>query len=787
MFKSDPRNMVLKSLTLLVTLALMWGCSDGGDNRKDVAPVDPNIIEIEVGPNFETDLKTALIQAQPGNIIVLPEGEFALSGGLILDVSNVTIRGQGESATVLNYASMTGGGDGLLVTSNNVILEDFAVVDTPGDGIKFKFSNGVTIRRMRVEWTCGPCSENGGYAIYPVSSKNILIEDSIAIGASDSGIYVGQSGNVIIRRNHVSFNVAGIEIENSVNSDVYENTAVNNTGGILAFDLPGLAQAGKRVRIFNNTVRNNNTANFAHGGVLAVVPQGSGMVIMAFEDVEVFDNVIDDHMSVGIVVVNYAITELDYDDPNYDPAPRRVNIHDNEYSDIGYDPQDLAAIIAGIFAPLGGLPVDFYDGIAEAGAPFEEEDRICMREDESVSMGIMIGPDGSPTLDSSLLDCAHASLPAVELDSPEDIEEGETPPTDEEIAALCTPEEGSTSVNFDAVEVSCPTLSGYNLFADATEPRMQTNGGIHYEMITPLFTDYAAKYRFLFIPEGLQAAYSTREAFDFPVGTIVAKTFSMPRDFLNESAGEEIIETRILIRRKEGWAALPYIWREDGSDADLTIAGGEREISWIHTDGSTRSTNYVIPDTNMCKTCHNITRAETGSGVSLETVIDLIGPKARFLNMDNEYDGQTVNQLTYMDQQGVLVGLPDDLSSIQTVPDWEDESANLEERAKGYLDINCAHCHRPSGFASNSALFLDYWRDVDVSYGICKTPIAAGPGSGDFQYAIVPGDSSTSITPFRMDSNEGEVMMPEIGRSIIHTEGVALVNEWIDSLSGGCR
>jgi parallel beta-helix repeat protein len=783
---------LFKSAAVILGLCLLVACSDSGDSGSNtpvdpVDPVDPNIITIETGENFETDLKTALIEAQPGHIIILPEGKFDMTGGLILDVSNVTIRGQGESTTVLNFAAQTSGGDGLLVTSNNVVLEDFAVEDTPGDGIKFKFSNGVTIRRMRVEWTCGPCSENGGYAIYPVSSENILIEDSIAIGASDSGIYVGQSNKVIVRRNHVSFNVAGIEIENSINSDVYENTAINNTGGILAFDLPGLPQAGSRVRFFNNTVRDNNTPNFAHGGVLAVVPQGTGMIVMAFEDVEIFGNIIENHRSLAIGVVNYAITDLEYDDPKYDPAPMRVNIYDNQYSNNGYDPEGLAAQIAPIFGAIGGLPADFYDGIAEAGAPFEEVDKICIREEASVTLGILIGPEGSASTDSALFDCAHASLPAVTLDSPEDIEEGETPPTEEEIAALCTPDETSSSANFDAVEVSCPTLSGYNLFADQSEPRELANGGIHYDLTTPLFTDYAAQYRFMFVPEGQQAAYSTREVLDFPIGTIISKTFSMPRDFLNEAAGEVIIETRILIHRTDGWEALPYIWREDGSDADLTITGGTREVSWIHTDGSSRSTDYVIPDTNSCKTCHNTSQPETGSGTRMETVLDLIGPKARFLNQENEYGGEMINQLSYMEEQGVLIGLPEDLESIATVPDWEDTAAALQERAKGYLDINCAHCHRPSGFASNSALFLDFWREVDVSYGICKTPIAAGNGSGGFKYDIVPGDASTSITTHRMDSNDTDVRMPEIGRSIIHDEGVALIEEWINSMSGGCQ
>ena len=778
---------------LILGLAALVACSGGGNgNNNDFTPApepeDPNIIRIEAGPDFETDLKTALIEAQPGNIIVLPEGEFDMSGGLILDVSNVTVRGQGEAATVLNFAGSTGG-DGFLVSgSNNNALENFAVVDAPGDAIKFQRVNGVTIRGMRVEWTCGACEENGAYGIYPVKSQNVLIEDSIAIGASDAGIYVGQSDKVIVRRNTARLNVAGIEIENTTNSEVYENLATENTGGILAFDLPGLSRAGMRARIFNNQVISNNVPNFApEGNIVGVVPQGTGILIMAFEDVEVFDNQIEDNQSVAIVVVNYAISNLPSDDPFYDPDPRRINVHDNNYVNNAYDPQDLASGIDPLFSDLGGLPQIVYDGLAELDQPLPDEERVCAREISAVSRGRIFTPEGGASVDQEFFDCAHASLPPVELDDPGEIEEGEKPPTDEEIAALCTPEEGSKTPNFAALEVNCPTLSGYNLFADASEPRENAHDGVYYDLITPLFTDYAEKYRFIFVPEGRQGGYSNREVMDFPVGTIIAKTFTMPYDFLNPAAGEVIIETRLLLHREDGWVALPYIWREDTSEADLTVAGGTRQLEWIDAKGMTQSTVYEIPDANMCKTCHTRSLPETGSGASsLEQVVSLIGPKARFLNMDNEYGGVIVNQLRYMEQKGILVGVPEDLDSIDTVPDWEDTGANLQDRAKGYLDINCAHCHRPEGFAANSALFLDYWREVDESYGICKTPVAAGSGSGGLQFDIVPGNADESITAYRMDSNEPDVRMPEIGRTLIHEEGVELIREWINSMNGGC-
>jgi parallel beta-helix repeat protein len=793
--QSSVSKLLVRTSALLAAFSLLYACSgDGGSSKKASEEVvvevpeevvDPNLIKIEAGDGFQTRLMEALISAESGQIIELPEGDFRLDSSLILDVDSVTVRGQGKDSTILNFDDQTSGGESFLVTSNNVVLESFAVINAPADGVKFKFSNGVTIRDIRVEWTCGACSDNGGYGVYPVQTENVLIEDSVVIGASDAGIYVGQSNKIIVRRNRVSLNVAGIEIENSGNSEVYDNTATDNTGGILVFDLPNLSREGNRTRVYNNVVRGNNTPNFAHkGNIVSTVPTGTGMLAMAFEDVEIFDNIIEDHMSAAIVIVHYDVSGFTTDDPNYDGAPKRINVHDNTYSNNGYDPQGIAGDIAPLFPAEEGLPVIVYDGLGELGGRFEESDRVCIKEDESVQRGIIFGANGASN-DSEYFDCAHASLPAVVLDSPEVIINGETPPTQEEIAAMCTP--SGSEPNFDALEVNCPTLSGYNLFADQTEPRKDANSGIHYELTTPLFTDYAEKYRFIYVPAGKQAAYSTQDSLDFPVGTIIAKTFTMPRDFLNEVAGEEILETRLLIHRKDGWATLPYTWREDITDADLTLAGGTREVTWIHSDGSTRSTNYEIPDANSCKTCHNTVRAETGSGINFETVITPIGPKARLLNTDNQYGDEVINQLAHMEAKGVLVGLPDDLESIQTVPDYLDTSAPLEDRAKGYLDANCAHCHSPSGFASNSALFLEYWREVDTSYGICKTPVAAGSGSGGLNYAIVPGNADESITAYRMDSNEPDVRMPEIGRTIIHDEGVELIREWINSMSGTCE
>ena len=780
-------------IILAMTLTLLTACSgsnNGGSGLSGATGNDDgsedNIVRIEAGEGFQSRLLEALIGAQPGDIVEIPEGVFNLTSAISLDVDSVTIRGQGHDKTVLDFGGQLSGGESVRVTSNNVTLEDFAVIDAPSDGVKFKLSNGATMRGLRVEWTCGACEENGAYGLYPVQTENVLIEDSIVIGASDAGVYVGQSNKIIVRRNQVSLNVAGIEIENSTNSEVYDNRAENNTGGILIFDLPNLPIEGERSRVFNNEIINNNTPNFAPAGnIVGIVPAGTGVLVMAFSDVEVTGNNIVGNQSTAIVTVDYAISGETTDDASYDGTPRRIYIHDNTYDNNAYDPQDLAGIIAQLFAGEEEVPQIVYDGLGESGGLFTDADRICIDEDPSIGRGVLFSPiDGAPSVEQSFFDCAHASLPEVVLDTPETIIEGERPLTAEEIAALCSA--AGDAVNFAALEVDCPKLADYNLFADSSNPTAQANDGVFYNLTTPLFSDYTEKYRVIFIPEGKQAAYATTETLDFPVGTIIAKTFAMPRDFLNEAAGEIVIETRLLLHRNDGWKALPYIWNEDMTEASLTLAGGTRQISWIHSDGESRSTEYVIPDANTCKTCHGVTRAETGSGVNTETVNMPIGPKARFLNRDNLYAGETINQLSYLQQKGLLAGLPP-LQDIVTAPDWEDTSEPLEDRAKAYIDINCAACHSPGGFASNSALFMEYWRDVDTGYGLCKTPVAAGAGSGGLSYAIVPGDPDASIVAYRMDSNESDVAMPEIGRTVIHTEGVALVREWIASLSGNCN
>ncbi len=224
-------------------------------------------IFIEPSDNSQEEVQTALIELSSGDILTLSPGTFVFEDGLSLDVDEVIVRGSGINETILDFKNQMSGAQGLLVTSDRVTLKDFAVADAKGDAIKVIGAEGINMINLKTEWTGGPKSTNGAYGLYPVESTDVLIDGCVAIGASDAGIYVGQSKNIIVRNSVAQYNVAGIEIENSYYADVYDNLSSHNTGGILVFDLPDLPQqGGHHVRVFRNKVIDNDTDNFAPEG-----------------------------------------------------------------------------------------------------------------------------------------------------------------------------------------------------------------------------------------------------------------------------------------------------------------------------------------------------------------------------------------------------------------------------------------------------------------------------------------------------------------------------------------
>ena len=319
---------------------------------------------IKPSENSYQEIQEALILAEPGDIIRLSAGVFSLEDSLSLDVAGAQIEGEGMAQTILDFSNQLSGAQGLSVTSDNVTLQDFAIQNAKGDAIKVKGVTNIKFLRVKTEWTNGPSPDNGAYGLYPVESKNVLIDGCIAIGASDAGIYVGQSQNIIVRNSRAEFNVAGIEIENSYFADVYNNIATNNTGGILVFDLPGLPQqGGHHVRVFKNRSVGNNTDNFApEGNIVGEVPRGTGIIIQANSDVEIFDNEIGENDTVNIAVVTYG---NDTDDQAYYPHPKSVQIHGNKFGPTGYNPDTSKGELAQILFDLSGgdMPDIFWDGL----------------------------------------------------------------------------------------------------------------------------------------------------------------------------------------------------------------------------------------------------------------------------------------------------------------------------------------------------------------------------------------------------------------------------------------
>lgn len=371
--------------------------------------------------------------------------------------------------------------------------------------------------------------------------------------------------------------------------------------------------------------------------------------------------------------------------------------------------------------------------------------------------------------------------------------------TDTTAQTACSADVG-TSVNWEALLTeNCERLSDYNLFADATDPTSNPNEtGIPYEMNTALFTDYATKYRYVFVPEGETATYSEHEVMEFPVGTVLVKTFSLPENTANRDGAETIIETRLLIHRADGWTALPYYW-DTTSDASYAIAGKTiSNVSLVHNE-QTMTFDYVVPQKAQCTRCHSIEPIRQGLDDKRLSIFKPIGPKARYLNHDYEYETGTENQLAHWANAGIITGVPNDNNTIDTAADFHDDvniagltNDELTLAARSYLDINCAHCHRSeltipeefyNGAAGDSGLQVEFNRDFDadpLKFGVCKSAVASG--HVDHPKDIIPGRSDKSYLPYRMNSLEGTHKMPELGRSTVHTEGVELINAWIDAM-----
>ena len=763
--QSKKRNGVMIVACCLMMLAMFGLVLNRGAADHTQKTQKKSVTRISPGADAQYQLQSALIDSVPGDVIELSAGFYEFDTELNVVSDNFTIRGAGPQKTILSFKNQNSGSGGLTATGNAFVMEDLAIQDTVGNGIKVLGANDVTIRRVRVEWTEGAKPSNGAYGIYPVECRNVLLEDSISIGASDSGIYCGQCQDVVVRGCTARGNVTGIEIENTKNADVYHNIATDNTGGILVFDLPGLNQTnGGDVRVFQNTVNANNHENFApKGTMVADVPPGTGIMVLAMDRVEIFDNDIADNQTSNIMIVSFIIMDRKIGDAKYDPFPEAFSIYGNRMSGGGTKPSGQLGM--GL-APIVGLPFPdiFYDGITDPRKLVDGKLPDHLRSE--------IRDNGSATFANVHFDqfsVANVVSGKYQIDRSLDAYDFNVPRIS---PVSLKPHAPATATGNDAVAVyrAAPKkLSTWKLFEEVNGALVAAPSLIPYELNTALFSDYTSKHRTIRLPEGAQIKWTAENSLEFPVGTVIAKTFSYPDDKQDKTPGERLLETRIEQRQASGWYGYSYVWNEAQTDADLRLGGAAVDVSWKDSTGALKSNHYQIPNANQCITCHG----QDGKFVPL-------GPSARNLNRPH-HPGDHLDQLTDWAKDGRLVGTPSE--NHGKLPEFDNpESGPLNDRARAWLDVNCAHCHNPIGSARTSGLDLRTIQLDPAKFGVFKTPVAAGKGSGGRRYDIIPGKPDESILMYRLESEEAGSRMPSLARNMSHHQANEVIREWIRSM-----
>lgn len=717
------------------------------------------------GPHVQYELQNRLIESVPGDVIQLEAGRYEFRGELNLNCGHVTLKGRGPERTILSFRDQQAGSDGILATGDGIVMEDLAVENTVGNAIKVLGAKGVTFRRVRTEWTDGPKSTNGAYGLYPVQCSDVLIDGCIAIGAADAGIYVGQCDRVVVRGCRTERNVIGIEIENTHHADVFDNLSTDNAGGVLVVDLPGLPVVnGRFTRVFQNKIVRNNLKNFApQGNTAADVPDGTGVMVLAANNVEVFSNEIVDHGTANVLIVSYLVAGRPLPKTKYDPYPEGIAIFDNTISGGGRRPAGKLGALVTPF--VGGRFADIVMDGAQDEAKFVEGKL-------PEKLGIRIaGNDGATFLNFNLASLSPAAVLSGQyrVDREPGVYAGRLP----KLAAvtLQPPPPANENVAVAVYRAAPRRLSEWGLFGGRMAEQRPAAGVIPYELNTTLFSDETSKHRFFRLPAGSPIRYRPAGAPEFPEGTVISKTFAVPRAVGIAEGGERMIETRIQVRKESGWYGFSYQWDDEQTDATLVLGGGVKDLEWRGQGAEVHSNRYEIPNANQCLSCHS----ENGKFVPL-------GPTAGNLNREVETPQGAGNQLAYWQKLGILIELPG-LEGVSRLPRSEDpHSGSVTDRARAWLDVNCAHCHRPEGSARTTGLDLRMGQTDAGRYGVLKAPVAAGRGTGGRKYDIVPGEPDESILVYRMESTEAGVRMPNLSRNRVPTHGVELVREWIRSM-----
>lgn len=943
----NPARHPARLLVAALGLLLLAGCGNselpgaGSVIPGDGSTAGAKVTTICPGPDAEKQAIIAFFDAHEGDTIAFCEGKFDFANGLVMTgKKGITIKGAGRDKTYLRFAQSNDQDGFNLNQMTGITVQGLTIYDAPGNGLRIFRSDIVTVRDVKVGWSISdpatpygnynpdPASwaKNGAYAFYPVICHKVLIEDSVSVGSSDAGVYVGQSSDILVRRTEAYHNVAGFEFENTYRAEFVDNYAHDNVGGFLVFDLPGRVQFGAKNLVHHNRSYNNNTPQFApRGAIVAAVPSGTGILVLSGDQTEIYENDIRDNKTVGIVMANYGLVDTGQSQKRFDFYPEGIHIYNNTLHNNGGEPQLpdpersgctgpgglpglgdppdcvanntglLVTIIqaknggksaqivwdGGVDTPSGctSIPKDRYGVPLTEANPLEPaSERYEARSDERgrpnlyqfdpepecqynawkfnadgslklPQMGLCIENNTYTKAIGNLADnYANIHFSTVDPTNPmnlvpaDNTEPNDCPivaapllpqfvpvlatytpnpandprPSEAQLAQVC----GATrsgQVNFEALSrFNCPRLDQYGLFADAADPTQNPVGGVHYELNTALFSDYSSKSRFLFLPPGQKAKFQDSQdcatlniydcytaTLDFPIGTVIAKTFSF-----KDGATENVVETRLLIKRqgRDGvprWVGFSYEWATENGRrvANLRLEGATKNVRWDYEDADPAARNaagerprytgssaqYSIPSAGACLLCHGGDDREAGTAP--------IGPKVRNLNRDNVYGGATVNQLAQLQTLGLL-DLPAGKTPamLEALPKWNvpgssgmaaDSAEDKHLRARAFLEVNCYHCHNPGGGAQNSGLRLDsFTNPMTTRQGICKPPIAAGKGADSGTYDIQAGSSGVSILVNRVASTDPGIKMPPTARSVMQGEAVLLLTDWVDNVVG---
>lgn len=946
------------ALFLSLMLAACGGSLPGNIDKTPVSTATTKTYRICPGPDAQKDALIAFFDAHEGDTIEFCEGKFDFTNGLaMIGKKGITIKGAGRDKTYLRFANSSDQDGFNLNRMTGVTVQGLTIYDAPGNGLRIFRSDNVIVRDVKVGWSISDpgtpygnynsnpdsWSGNGSYAFYPVITHKVLIEDSVSVGSADAGVYVGQSSDILVRRTEAYHNVAGFEFENTYRAEFVDNYAHDNVGGFLVFDLPGRVQFGEKNLVHHNKSYNNNIKSFApHGAIVAYVPAGTGVLVFASDQLELYDNDIKDNKTVGIVIANYGLADPNQSQTRYDFFPEGTHIYNNTLTNNGYLPQlpdpdrsschgigglpgvgdlpsagsptapidcltDNATLLVTIIQlknlgksaqiiwdgatdtanDCNDVPVDS-DGIPltmpnpgetrderyearmdERGRPnlyqydpepackynkwkFNDDGSLkkpangmCIENNtfiktnplallvddyanihfstpdptapQNIALATHDIPKDCPTVEPSLL---TQFIPVITDYAPNPANDPR--PSDAELASVCGAGKAGT-VNYAALaRYNCPRLDNYGLFQDDQDPTQKPSGfGVPFNLNTILFSDYAVKSRFLFLPpdgsgKAKKAVYMDHEhcetlniydcytaTLGFPTGTVFAKTFAF-----RDGATDDVVETRLLIKREHAdgspyWIGFAYEWKT-GADgkryAELKLEGNTRAVHWnyddedadakdasgkrLHYSGSAE--HYGIPNAGACLLCHGGDDREAGAAP--------IGPKVRNLNKTYTYaDVGEMNQLAYLQMKGLLdlPGAPEGLEkmakfNVTGSGDAADTAKDKHLRARAYLEVNCMHCHNSAGAAQNSGLHLDAFAEpMGQGHGICKPPIAAGKAADNADYDIVPGNAANSLLTIRVTSTTPGIQMPPTARTQMHAEAVTLLTDWVDNVVGG--